>query len=72
MIPGRYMAKQCDTLNYKLIFYSTYQSNDKVRKRRKVLGGQKKKKMDKIKILTDHCMNLVDFNMIYSYYIKIF
>ena len=49
MIPGRYMVKQCDTLNRKRLFYATYKSNEKVRKRRKVLGGQKNPAMDKNK-----------------------
>ena len=47
MIPGRYVVKRCDTLNRKRLFYSTYKSSEKVRKRLKVHRGQKKSALDK-------------------------
>ena len=47
MIPGRYMTKQCDTINLKRLFYAKYKSSEPVRKRRKILRGQVKAGMDK-------------------------
>ena len=46
MTPGRYMTKQCSNLNRKRVLSSLYKSSDTVRKRRKILRGAKKSKMD--------------------------
>ena len=47
MVPGRYMTKHCDNLNRKRLFNSKYKSSDKALKRRKLLLGRKKSRMDK-------------------------
>lgn len=48
MVPGRYMVKNCNTLNRKRLFKSNYKSNEQVRLRRKKLRGKKKSASDKL------------------------
>lgn len=47
MIPGRYMTKQCDSLNRKRLLSSFDKTSDKARKRRKILRGKEKSRKDK-------------------------
>ena len=47
MIPGRYLTKQCANINRKRLFGSVYKASDDARKRRKILRGAKKSRMDK-------------------------
>jgi hypothetical protein len=46
MVPGRYTTKQCANLNQKRLSCSTYKSSEPVRKRRKILRGAVKSRMD--------------------------
>ena len=47
MVPGRYTTKQCSNLNQKRLSRSMYKSSEPVRKRRKILRGAVKSRMDK-------------------------
>ena len=47
MIPGRYLTKQCANINRKRLFASEYKASDDARKRRKILRGATKSRMDK-------------------------
>ena len=47
MQPGRFMVKQCSMINRKRLFSSFYKSSEPVKKRRKIIRGLKKSKMDK-------------------------
>ena len=46
MEPGRYMTKQCSSLNRKRLFRSSYGAKESVKKRRKIIRGLKKTGMD--------------------------
>jgi len=46
MIPGRYMTKGCSTINRKRLYFTNKKSDEVVRKRRKIIRAQKKRKMD--------------------------